>query len=177
MQRSWLWFFGTVLVLAAAAIIIPIVYNLRLQLTPEQLGHARALWRERGTPNYDLDYSERRDRDPEPDEIWVKVRGGKVVAMAINGERVRFDDVSGLVLGPVTRNLPYRDLSPYTVDGLLDQIEARLKQDESSPGRRNYATASFDSRDGHPVRYVHRNMTTKKRLEWQIKLTRVEPGQ
>jgi len=29
--------------------------------------------------------------------------------------------------------------------------------------------------DGHPIRYVRRVSGTKTRLEWQIKLTRVEP--
>ena len=69
-------------------------------------------------------------------------------------------------------SLPVRDLSSQTMEGLFDQIEAALKQDAVSPGRRNYATAWFDSRDGHPVRYVHRVAGTSKRLEWQIKLTR-----
>ncbi len=170
MHRSWLWFYGILVFLAITGLSIPIVYNLRLQLTPEQLARARALWQEKGTRNYDLNYSQRRDRENEADEVWVKVRGGKVVEMMVNGDPVRFDDVAGLVLGPATRSLPPRDLSSQTVDGLFDQIEATLKRDQESPGRRNYATASFDTRDGHPVRYVHRVAGTGQRLEWQIKL-------
>lgn len=173
MRRSWLWFFGILFLLALVALVLPIVYNLRLQLTPEQLARAEALWREKGTPNYDLDYSEQKDRNPERDEIWVKVRGGKAVALSWNGQLLRLDDVAGLVLGPTTRSLPPVDLSGQTVEGMFDQIETQLKQDATSTGRRNYATASFDSRDGHPVRYVHRVAGTSKRLEWQIKLTPV----
>ncbi len=172
MRRSWLWFFGILVLLAVAAIIIPIVHNQRMQLTPQQLAHARALWQEKGTDNYDLSYSERTDREPEADEFRVKVRRGRVVALSCNGQVIRFDDVAGLVLGPVTRSLPLRDLSDCTVEGLFNLIEANLKEDEQATGRRNYATAWFDSRDGHPVRYVHRNLTTKKRQELYIKLTR-----
>jgi len=172
MQRSWLWFFSILVLLAICAIVIPIVYNLGLQLTPEQLAQAQALWREKGTQDYDLSYSERTDQEADADEFQVKVRGGKVVAMTYNGQVVRFDDLAGLVLGPATRSLQPRDLSAYTVQGLLDRIEARLKKDAESPGRRNYSTLWFDSRDGHPVRYVRRDVTTKKRLEWHIKMKR-----
>ncbi len=131
---------------------------------------------QKGTPNYDLHYSERKDREPISDEVWVKVRGGRVVQMVENGEVLRFDDVAGLVFGPVTKCLPRLDLSSQTVEGMFDAIEKRLKEDLASTGRRNYATASFDSRDGHPVRYVHRIAGTNQRLEWQIKLTRFAPG-
>src|SRR4051812_39848036 len=102
MRRSWLWFYGILLVLALAGIVIPIVYNLRQQLTAEQLARARALWREKGTPDYALRYSARHDREPEPDEIRVKVRGGKVVQVVYNGAVLHFDDLAGLVLGPAT---------------------------------------------------------------------------
>ena len=171
MKRSSLWFFGILLVLALAGIVIPIVYNLRQQLTPEQLARVQALWRENGTGDYELRYSARHDREPEPDQVWVKVRDGKVVQASYNGEMLCFDDLAGLALGPATRSLALHDLSSLTVNGMLAQIEATLKEDETSTSRRNYATASFDSRDGHPVRYVHRVAGTSKRLEWQIMLT------
>jgi len=49
-RGSWLWFFLILLILASVAITIPIVYNLRLQLKPEQLEQARERWQRRGTP-------------------------------------------------------------------------------------------------------------------------------
>jgi hypothetical protein len=176
MRRSWLWFFGVLIVLAGVALVMPIVYNLRQQLTPGQLEAARRRWQEHGTPDYDLTYSARYDRDPDADEYWVKVRGGRVVAVVCNGRVLRFDDLAGLGLGLACRMLPPEDVSDQTVEGFFRHMEDFLRQDAASPGRRNFATASFDSRDGHPIRYVHRIAGTSRRLEWQIKLTRIGPG-
>jgi hypothetical protein len=174
MRRSWLWFFIPLGVLAVIALVIPIVYNLRLQLTPEQLAAAQQRWRDHGTPDYDLQYTARIGRDP-ADEYWVKVRGGKVVALACNGQMLRFDDLAGLGLGLTARMLRPEDFSSQTVAGFFRQIEARLQEDARSTGRRNFARADFDVRDGHPTHYVHRVAGTSRRLEWQIKLTRVGP--
>jgi hypothetical protein len=170
-----LWFFVPLVVLGAVGVVIPIVYNLGLQLKPEQLVGARERWREHGTQDYDLDYMARYDQLPEPDEIGIRVRGGKVVRVIMNTEVLRFDDAAGLALGLAVRTLPPRDFSGQTVEGMFDQIEKRMREDAASAGRRNYATASFDLRDGHPIRYVHRVSGTKLREEWQIKLTRVSP--
>jgi hypothetical protein len=59
------------------------------------------------------------------------------------------------------------------VSALFEQIEAALRQDETAD-RRNFATAQFDPKDGHPLRYVRRVRGTKERMEWHVKLTRVE---
>jgi Family of unknown function (DUF6174) len=170
-----LWFFVPLLVLGTTAVIIPIVYNLAVQLKPEQLIAARERWRQHGTQDYDLEYMAKYDQNPDADEIGVRVRDGKVVRVIMNARVLRFDDATGLALGLAVRTLPPRDFSGQTVEGMFDQIERRMREDAASTGRRNYATASFDSRDGHPSRYVHRVAGTKMREEWQIKLTRVSP--
>lgn len=172
-SRTWLWFFIPLAILASVAIVIPIVYNLGLQLTSEELVKARQRWRDHGTANYDLYYTAKIDTDPEADEYWIKVRDGKVVLIVANGEVLRFDDAAGLALGLVVRTLPPVSAAGHTVEEMFDHIERQMQADAEKPGRRNYATASFDSRDGHPVRYVHRTAGTKKRLEWQIRLQRV----
>lgn len=177
MRRRWLWFFVPLTVLALFGLIAPIVYNLGLQLKPEQLAAAQQRWREHGTPDYDLLYTARFDREQEADEYWVKVRGGKAVAVVCNGQVLRFDDLAGLTLGLSARMLPPEDLSSQTVEGFFRQIGAFLQQDAAATGRRNYATASFHVLDGHPIRYVHRVAGTSQRLEWQIKLTRVKPAE
>jgi hypothetical protein len=175
MRRRWLWFYVSLSVLAVIALVIPIVYNLHVQLTQEQLDAARQRWQAHGTPDYNLLYSARFDSDPAADEYWVKVRGGKPVEVVCNGQVLRFDDAAGLGLGLVIGVLQPEDVSDQTVEGFFRHIEEWLRKDAGSTGRRNYATASFDVRDGHPIRYVRRIAGTRKRLEWQIRLIRVGP--
>jgi len=70
------------LILASVAITIPIVYNLRLQLKPEQLEQARERWQRRGTPNYNLAYTARYDREPEPDEIGSRCAAARLCRLS-----------------------------------------------------------------------------------------------
>jgi hypothetical protein len=58
----------------------------------------------------------------------------------------------------------------FGVPALFDEIEAVLRDDEAS-GRRNFATAQFDPKDGHPFHYVHRVRGAKERVEWNIKFS------
>jgi Family of unknown function (DUF6174) len=173
-RESWLWFFVPLLALTAAGIVIPIVYNLRLQLKPEQLAQARERWRQSGTQDYDLDYSARYDAEPEADEVFVKVRGGKVVRVVKNDQMLCFGDTAGLALGLTVLALPSADLSSQTVEGFFDQMESWMRHDAETIGHRNYATATFHATDGHPIRFVHRDSRTKERLEYQLKLTRAK---
>jgi len=160
--------------MALAAIIIPIAYNLEIQLRPEQLAQARQRWQEHGIPDYDLDYMVRIDRDPIADEYRVKVRGGKVVAVIGNRDVLLVDERAGLLFGPAIRALHTEGFQQHRVEGLFQQIEADFQHDVQPGQRRNYVTASFDARDGHPVRYIRRVAGTSERLEWIIKLTRVK---
>jgi hypothetical protein len=69
--------------------------------------------------------------------------------------------------------LPQRELTGYTVEGLFQTIDKNLKKNAESGGR-NFATAAFDSKDGHPIRYIYRVKRTPERLEWNVKLLRLE---
>ena len=57
--RRWAGFFLLLAVLALAAGVTPVIYNLRLQLTPVQAAKARARWRERAPRDYDLRCTEK----------------------------------------------------------------------------------------------------------------------
>src|SRR5438552_1562842 len=88
-SRSWLWFFAAVAVLGAAAVAINWTYNVRQQLTPEQLAAAEQLWQQHGPADYDLEVEKvvsgaGSEGEPARDHITAKVRGGRVLAAELN---------------------------------------------------------------------------------------------
>ena len=168
--RRWLGFFLLLIALAAAGAITPVVYNLRLQLTAEQVAQARARWRERAPRDYDLRCTEKllHGGAEERNEYVVLVRGGTAGALGANGELLRLEG-AGLALGPITRALPGDADAPAGLETLFDRMEAALRQD-AAEGRRTYATATFDRHDGHPLRYVRRVRATGERVEWNCAL-------
>jgi hypothetical protein len=173
-NRNWAWFFAVLFLLGAAAVAIPLVYNIRQQLAPEQVEQARELWRSAGPRDYDIDYQERQTHGPDTDESTyrVMVRDGRVAVVFLEG---RLSLLSGsapaLALGLWPKALPGTS-GARDIDGMFDHIESQLRQDLSL-SRRPFATASFDKRDGHPTRYVRRIRGGAERLEWTVKLMRV----
>jgi hypothetical protein len=177
-SRRWIWFFLVLALLSAVAIVVPIVYNLSIQLRPEQLAEARRLWAENAPANYDLAYlvkrTEHDNSPPRDQEYFVQIRAGRVVLVVEDGEVVYLDPRLAAVTGSAFLALSSEDAAAYGVPALFDQIEAMLPRD-ASLGRRDFATAQFDPRDGHPYHFVFRVRGTAERLEWNIKLTRIEP--
>jgi hypothetical protein len=170
--RRWVAFFIVLGLLGSAAVIVPMVYNLRLQLRPEQLAEARRLWAANGPRDYNLDYLVKTEHagTVEEDEYMVRVRGGRVVLVASNGEVIYLAPALAGTVGPAAAFLSRGHPSRYGVPALFDEMEAMLRRDEAA-GSRNYATAAFDPHDGHPVRYVHRVRGTHDRIEWTLKLS------
>jgi hypothetical protein len=170
-NRDWIWFFVVLSALGAAAVVIPLVYNLLLQLKPEQLEQAHQLWRKVGPADYDLDYQERHTHDGVTDETVyrVLVRDRHVSAVFCDGQLTLLAGAAPAVaLGPWPRVLP-GPCGACDIDAMFDHIEAQLRQDLSL-SHRPYATASFDKNDGHPMRYVRRIHGGAERLEWTVKL-------
>lgn len=176
-NRRWVLFFIVLAVLAALGMVIPILYNLSRQLRPEQLAEARTLWQANAPRNYDLEYLVKIDDDTQSDEYVAHVRDGQVVMVALNKELLWLAPWTGFALGPLVQALSPPSFNPrsYTIDGLFGEMDRRMRQDEEG-GRRNYATASFDPVDGHPTHYIHRVRGTHQRVEWTIRLRRVEDG-
>ena len=141
--------------MAVAAVTLPIVYNLSIQLRPEELSAAEARWKATGLRDYDLQYQEKITRNGEQGETeWdVQVRDGKATAVTCNGE-----------------SLPAAEYPNLTVDGQFAEIEKGLQLDLAAGARKNYATAAFDLGDGHPTHYVRRVRGTGDRLEWNVNL-------
>jgi hypothetical protein len=178
-SRRWIWFFLVLALLAAGAIVVPIVYNLSIQLRPEQLADARKRWRENGPADYDLSYLVKRtehDHTPQPEdqEYFVQVRAGRVVLVVQDGEVVYLDRWLSIAAGLAVLALPDEDAPDYGVPALFDQIEVLLPRD-ASLRRLLFVTAQFDPKDGHPYHFVIRVRGTVERSEWNIKLTRIDP--
>jgi len=158
--RAWVWFFVLLAAMCAAAVTLPIVYNLSLQLRPEELAAARARWKASGPRDYDLQYQEKITQNGEQGETeWdVQVRDGKVAAVTCDGAA-----------------LPAAEYPNLTVEGQFAEIEKGLELDLAAGARKNYATAAFDLGDGHPTHYVRRVRGTGDRLEWNVNLKK--PGE
>lgn len=169
--RRWLGFFLILAILAAIAIVVPIVYNLSIQLRPEQLAEARRLWQEHDDSNYDLEYliQVTDSEGEEKTQYEVKVRDGRTMSVTVNGEPLGVDPA--LAPDPGVPSLSSEVAKRFGVPALFDEIEAALRRD-AADSRRNFATAQFDPKDGHPFHYVHRVRGTRERVEWNIKMRR-----
>jgi hypothetical protein len=172
-RRSWVLVFVALAGLAFLAVALPLAYNVRQQLRPEQLEEARARWRTEGPADYDLEYRVRRGRSEEWEEYRVRVRAGRVVFASCDGEVLflgrGFAAAAGLALAALSDG----DARRYGVEGAFARIEEVLNREESS-ARRHFTVAVFDPKDGHPRHFVHRVRGTDEREEWTFRL--LPPG-
>ena len=120
-SRTWVWFFVVLAVLGAAAVTLNLVYNLSIQLRPEELAAARPAGRRNGPRNYDLQYQEKiTENGVETESSWfVEVRDGKATAVTRDG-----------------RELPASDYPNCTVEGQLAVIEQGMQLDQAEAARR-----------------------------------------
>jgi hypothetical protein len=173
----WVLYFAALVVLGAAAVTIPLVYNLSQQLDPDQVRAARQRWRGQGVRDYDLACLARVDQNPLPHQYEVAVRGERVVWVKLDGEvylpREQQGPVGmavGVTLRCVSTKTPTAAaLAPLTVEGMFARMEEDLR-DNALAGGKNYAAASFDSATGAPMRYVYRVRGSTKRVEWNVRL-------
>jgi Family of unknown function (DUF6174) len=156
----WVWYFVVLGVLTIAACTILVWYNLRQQLKKEDLQAAHALWNKNRPLDYDLTYTKRGSASG---NFFVKVRGGKVVDVTLDGREITQND----------KPLDPSRYSRYDMDALMDDIETFLEED-AEPGRpRTYTVATFDPTDGHLIRYVRRVMGSSERIEINVQLRKL----
>src|SRR5262249_53167225 len=144
----WIWYFAALVVLGAAAVTIPWVYNLSQQLDYEQLHAARQRWRGQGIRDYDLVCLSRVDQDPLPHQYEVAVRGERVVWLKLDGEVYLPREQQGplgMAVGGALRCLSTKTptpaaLAPLTVEGMFARMEEDLRENALAGGK-NYATA------------------------------------
>ncbi len=148
------WFLLFLLLASIGVAATMIVFNLSIQLKPDQLEKAMKNWKENGPRSYKLAYTKQIDNNDQMlDRIVVRVVDGKVKEGTINGEAIE------------ERVLPY-----HSMDRLFIDIEKFLDED-SKPGRpKTYTTAIFDAKTGALYRYVRRVMGSTQRLELNLKI-------
>lgn len=137
-NNNWKWFFAIVAALALAASIVLVVFNLRQQLTPEQLDAARQLWIGHGPASYTLIYTEKfssQAGSESKNHYVVKVRDRKVTEVLVNG-------------APKEERLEYHDMN-----GLFNEVEA-FQDKDSKEKRKVFCRASFDDNTGAIRSYV-----------------------
>jgi hypothetical protein len=154
-NRRWIWFFAVLALLAVAAVTIPIVYNMRRQLTREKLEAAIQLWAEKGPASYDLRYVVERP-NTEPERYRAVVRDKKVLRAYRND-----------------REMEPRLWSHQDMRGRYWDIQQFLEED-AKPGKpRAYAVAQFGKEDGRLIHYVRSVTGTRERLEISVSVTEV----
>lgn len=174
-SRRWIGFFVVLAILAVVAVVVPLLYNLRIQLRPEQLAEARQRWRANALTDYNMEFlsQNRRDGQEERSHYRTLVRSGRVVAVIDldQGEVIYLDPSLMMVAGTAASALSSDDPSRYDMPALFDEIETALRQSATAE-RHSYIKADFD-KDGHLSHYVHYDPHTKDRIEWFVKLSLV----
>ncbi|MCS6850222.1 MAG: hypothetical protein NZ700_03515 [Gemmataceae bacterium] len=141
-NRRWVWFFVTLVLLAAIAISVQVVFSRAQQLRQADLDAAWQLWKEKGPANYRLQFTQR-SGSTETYTSWV--RGGRVQAVVAQPGRPEE--------GRPKRRLPPRLYSYYDMPALFDSIDQFLKLDRQPGSPRAYNRAIFDPHDGHLLYY------------------------
>jgi hypothetical protein len=178
-NRNWIVFFLMLAFLAGLGIVVPLWYNLSLQLKAPELEAARQLWQAAGPADYDLEYMSKIDKD-EGVEYRVAVRDHRAEFLATRkGDVLELSqdlhDALGMVVGCPVANcapkvVPADDLSRReSIDAFFSLLESKMR-DDVAVGGRNYATATFDSNLGYPLRYIHRVRGSQQRIELNVHL-------
>jgi hypothetical protein len=165
--RRWIAFFALLAVLVGTAVTLPILYNLGLQLRPEQLDAARQAWREQGPADYDLTFTVTYDRERLGERHIVLVRGGKVVFASCEGEVLAMAPALGAGVGAPLGGVNTGEARD--VPALFDHVEALLKK-EGVARWRNFLVVNFDRREGYPRRIIWRVRRSSTREEWDVRL-------
>jgi hypothetical protein len=162
-NRNWIWLFVVMFTLAALAAGINLTFNLRQQLTLEQITKAKATWEHFGPDDYDLIV--RKDvtvAGPEHginDVLKVQVRKRTVTDFQFNGK-------------------PHEDRrlwSHYDMAGLFDWIERFAEMDAQPKAPRTFCVGFFDLEDGHIIKYIRSVSGTGDRQELNIEFKKVAP--
>ena len=153
-NNGWIWYFVGVFVLAIVATGITVRYNFAMQLKPEMLETAQALWIEKGPRDYLLAYkisTVSRETGAHEAHYLVKVKDGRAYEAKVDGIEQEPDRM-------VWYGMPKLF---YYIQGFLDK--------DAEPGKpKVYARAVFDPETGALLRYIRSVMTTGDRVEINV---------
>ena len=169
-NRLWLWFLIFVVVASVGLAGFVIVFNMRLQLKPEQVADAIQRWKEHGPRDYLLTLTKQIGGNDQAhtDTFVVTVRDKKVIDVRMNGEPLRNQETD-------ERYPPgHARLQWYSMDRMLSDVETFLERDAKA-GVKNFNVAVFDTETGALLRYVRREMGTRHRVQEDVKLERLPP--
>ncbi|MGH7226308.1 MAG: hypothetical protein ACRELF_24090, partial [Gemmataceae bacterium] len=101
-SRRWIAFFVVLALLGSVAIVAPVLYNLSIQLRPEQLAEARRRWQDNAPLDYDLECRRQTRRGGEENKRAYRmvVRGGLVRLIVEDGNIVYVDASLDGLAGP-----------------------------------------------------------------------------
>lgn len=158
-NANWIWLFAVLAVLSGLAVGINLLFNLRQQLTQEELARQRQLWEKAGPADYDLVVKKEinaagSDGAPTRDELRVQVRGRKAVGGTLNG-----------------RPLESRLWAEYDMPGWFAFVEEFLEKDRRPDAPRVFCVARFDPSNGRLVSFVRSVRATRERQELKFELT------
>jgi hypothetical protein len=157
-RRAWIWFFVTLAVLTVFLIGVQIWYRWSHQLTLAQLEQAQNLWQQQGPRDYDMEETVK--RGDSSDVFAVKVRGGRVVALSLNGQ-------------PAPERL-YRYHTMPALFGFIREFLEPANPDPEASKRRVYMAGSFDPKDGHLNHFVRSVSGTRERVEITVEFHAVD---
>jgi hypothetical protein len=157
-SRGWIWFYLILGVLAIAAVAVLWVYNVKQQLTPEQLAAARKLWEAKRPRNYDLTWTKEGSASG---TFVVIVRGGEVQSVTMKQDVVEKGEAKTR-----TTPLPERLYRRHDMEGLFEDLQGFLKIKEEPKNRnRIFLHATFDPEDGHLEGYIYSNPENRQRIK------------
>jgi len=133
---GWLVYFAFLVLASVGVTVGMIAFNLSIQLTPEQVSEAKALWKEKGPANYKLIYTRRINNDPKSITFAVTVKGRKVTHARKDGTAIDTD------------NDP-------SMDGLFAEVEQILQNDQKPGAKKVYTIGRFDGKTGALLHFVH----------------------
>lgn len=149
-NRRWVWFFAVLVILAGAGVTIPIVFNLRQQLTRADLDAAIQRWKEHGPRSYNLRYVVKKGAD-EKDVYLAEIRNGRVVVAYHNGRRLDAEK-------SYWHDMEHRFSD---IQGFMDE--------DAKPGKPAvFVKAQFDAKDGRLIHYVRSVKGTRQRVEIDV---------
>jgi hypothetical protein len=150
---GWIAYFVFLVVASVGAMLFMIDYNLRLQLKPEQLEEAKTLWAMKGPKNYDMIYTKRINEE-QPIKFAVKVRGGQVQEVLMNGKPLEPDEDRK------------DDMRIYhSMGAMYHDFDGTMRRDQEPNAPKVYVSLKYDDQTGRVIEYIHRNMRTKQRVQ------------